>query len=728
MNKVALYINLITMGGIIILALLHFSLFIIKREKFNIMFSIIMTVAVLYIVGHFGNKSPSFFKSITSLSMTSTALLLFPFTIYVLLEIDVPRKFNFIYFIGFLELAKLIPLLCFVIFGTYSLYRKYCSNIFFIIGIINGVLFLGSTAYLLISQKKINSPIPYVIIAALTLIITSGGFVQLYDNYSLLRPLKGNHLFLFFAIFLLTISVFIRYYQQYDSKEAELLKKNDKLEKQEEGLRHINDELSTTNYALTLAKNKIEQQEREKTTFYTQLMHHLKTPICIIQEQLEASDEYKEDERLRIALDNAKQLRNALVNYLTVEAAVNRGESGYNHNLVSDISSITERVAGCFAGYSLKSEIEPGLKSKVDGEAFCQLVTCLLDNGFRHNGSDVEVEISLLKKDDRALLTVSDNGSGIHKESEPHIFKPFYQLANKRSNRQGIGMGLNHVKLIIDSVGGKIDVNNRVGEGVAFSLTFPLTTDKVTFDKPLELAVADLHDDKIEVSDSDYSTNRSSILIVDDNRGMLFTLKELFKDYNVFVAHNGREGLERLKILTEERKYISLILSDEMMDEMPGFDFIQAVREVESFKAIPFVFLTARTDFEDLLKGLSYKAVDYILKPFKREELKLRVASLIEQKETALNDYLDDENRQGDERILSYCRKKMLTDPQSNYILQLDLGLTPKEIALKYSTSEKSISHKSVESQIARGYKKLGLSKREELVKLLTEVRNGVLG
>lgn len=507
-------------------------------------------------------------------------------------------------------------------------------------------------------------------------------------------------------------------------KTAKLTERNEQLTEQEVELRRSykqveeqKDKLAVSNSELAFAKDKIEQQEREKTGFYINLMHHLKTPVSVIRGFLEL-EEYRGDRNLMIALNNARQLSNELLSYLNVEAAVNRGESSYNHEGVTDISEILKQIAICYGGYNLTERIEPGLKVKIDSNGFSQLATCLLDNSFRHNSSSVEVELSLVRAGEMAQLTVSDNGAGIHKESVPNIFKPFYQLANKGSNRQGIGMGLSLVTRIVNDIEGKIELDNRPGEGVSFSLSFPLTDEAVTFDyEGIDYAVVSLHDDRIDAGDSEYEPCRVNLLVVEDNRGMIAMIKEYLKEYNIFTAFDGREGLKRLEELSKTGRDIELILSDEMMDNMSGFEFLKEVRMLESYKGIPFIFLTAKTDLEHRLEGLERGAVDYLGKPFNPKELQARVKAQLEQKDNIIDSYVESEALK--KTVLQRCNELGLSMKQSEYSYYYVMDLSAQQIADKYTTKEKELKAKTVENTINRVYQKLAIKSKKELKALI---------
>lgn len=117
-----------------------------------------------------------------------------------------------------------------------------------------------------------------------------------------------------------------------------------------------------------------------------------------------------------------------------------------------------------------------------------------------------------------------------------------------------------------------------------------------------------------------------SILIVDDTAVNIKYLGSLLteQDYIVEFALNAKEALEWV-----QKKEFDLILLDVMMPEMDGYTLCTKLKEIEEVKDIPVIFITAKISKEDIIKGLSVGAVDYIAKPFNREELLLRVKAHI---------------------------------------------------------------------------------------------------
>src|SRR6476620_7166289 len=114
----------------------------------------------------------------------------------------------------------------------------------------------------------------------------------------------------------------------------------------------------------------------------------------------------------------------------------------------------------------------------------------------------------------------------------------------------------------------------------------------------------------------------SRILIIDDAPANIQTLSTILKErgYNINIATNGRQGLEVL-----ERIRPDLILLDIMMPEIDGFETCRRIKASTAWREIPIIFLTAKTDTADIVRGFELGAVDYVSKPFNAHELLARV-------------------------------------------------------------------------------------------------------
>ena len=119
------------------------------------------------------------------------------------------------------------------------------------------------------------------------------------------------------------------------------------------------------------------------------------------------------------------------------------------------------------------------------------------------------------------------------------------------------------------------------------------------------------------------------ILMVDDLPENLFALELILSNKN-YLCVRANSGNEALKILLHEQDF-AIILMDVQMPEMDGFETVELIREVETLKHIPIIFLTANMeDSVHIYKGYLAGAVDYLVKPLIPEILKAKVAVFVD--------------------------------------------------------------------------------------------------
>ncbi|MCD4796081.1 MAG: response regulator [Candidatus Cloacimonetes bacterium] len=151
------------------------------------------------------------------------------------------------------------------------------------------------------------------------------------------------------------------------------------------------------------------------------------------------------------------------------------------------------------------------------------------------------------------------------------------------------------------------------------------------------------------------------ILIVDDNLKNLQVVSSSLKEksYKIAVALDGKSGLE-----IAEKNNIDLILLDIMMPDMSGFEVCKKLKKLEKTKGIPVIFLTAKTDTDDIVKGFKIGGADYIPKPFKKEELHTRVDNQIQLK--LAKDRLKEALKMSDSLLLNTLPADVAEDLKKN--------------------------------------------------------------
>jgi DNA-binding NarL/FixJ family response regulator len=207
---------------------------------------------------------------------------------------------------------------------------------------------------------------------------------------------------------------------------------------------------------------------------------------------------------------------------------------------------------------------------------------------------------------------------------------------------------------------------------------------------------------------------RRDLLLVDDDPNLILLVKDYleFQGYTVTTAENGREALE----LLQESKP-SLIVCDIMMPDLDGYGFMERVRQDRQYDAIPAIFLSAKGQPQDRIKGLNHGADVYMVKPFEPEELVAQVESSLRQSER-----MNQRGKLGSGLEITALKVNVavsLTPTEKRVIRHVARGLANRDIAM-----ELNISQRTVESHVSNVLGKTGLSNRTELARwaIATEI------
>jgi signal transduction histidine kinase len=126
---------------------------------------------------------------------------------------------------------------------------------------------------------------------------------------------------------------------------------------------------------------------------------------------------------------------------------------------------------------NVRQSVKRGTRVLGDRDRVLQVLTNLLTNAERHCRDGGKIVISAAARPGFVLVSVQDNGTGIPAAHMPKIFDRLYQVGDvkdARSREQGLGLGLNIVKSIVEAHGGEVSVDSEVGKGSTFSFTLPL--------------------------------------------------------------------------------------------------------------------------------------------------------------------------------------------------------------------------------------------------------------
>ncbi len=275
----------------------------------------------------------------------------------------------------------------------------------------------------------------------------------------------------------------------------------------------------------------------------------------------------------------------------------------------------------------------PGIYA--DEDHLIQIMHNLIGNAIKFTDRG-EVTITAHIDGDNLQVKVTDTGSGIPAEQLDTIFEAFHQVEDSvRRTQAGTGLGLSITRKLIELHGGQVFVTSTLGHGSEFGFTLPWQARSIDYaDSTPSVEDGPALDELIEQS-SHVETNLTAfhqqlaedfiarILIVDDdavNRKVLCNYLSL-KQYQVLEASSGKEAIE----LIQREQPVDLVLLDIMMPHLSGYDVCQTLRQQFSAQELPIIFLTARTQLQDLVTAFSLGANDFLHKPVAREELLARV-------------------------------------------------------------------------------------------------------
>lgn len=205
--------------------------------------------------------------------------------------------------------------------------------------------------------------------------------------------------------------------------------------------------------------------------------------------------------------------------------------------------------------------------------------------------------------------------------------------------------------------------------------------------------------------------DRKRLLLIDDDPNLILLVRDYleFRGYEVLTADNGKEALHLLSLSLPD-----MIVCDIMMPEMDGYALIENVRQDPRTSWIPVLFLSARGQSQDRIKGLNLGADVYMVKPFEPEELVAQVESSLKQ----TNRLLLHTDGSEDNASIQVPATVELTPTELKVVQLVARGLANREIAIQMNVSQRTI-----ESHVSNMLGKTGLSNRTELARWAIETR-----
>jgi len=243
------------------------------------------------------------------------------------------------------------------------------------------------------------------------------------------------------------------------------------------------DEVADLGTAFNSMAENLERSEQLRREMTADIAHELRTPLSVIQGNLEAvlDGVYPADvEHIQPALDQA-QLLARLVEDLRTLALAEAGQLSLDRQ-PTDPVELVKRVVASFEPnatgkrVALSVDSPPSLpRIQADGQRIAQVLTNLLGNALRYTPENGRVGVQLRAEARSVLVAVTDTGPGISTDDLPHIFDRFYRADKSRSREGGgSGLGLAIARSIIAAHGGRIWAESKTGQGTTLAFTLPV--------------------------------------------------------------------------------------------------------------------------------------------------------------------------------------------------------------------------------------------------------------
>ena len=396
-------------------------------------------------------------------------------------------------------------------------------------------------------------------------------------------------------------------------------------------------------------KERIEEISQEKIRFYINLSHELRTPLTLILSPLkEIEEQGTVDKFVRSRLEYIYRSSNRLLHIVNRMLDFRKAELGMFklHVVEQEVDLVAGGIFSLFEEVAQNRDMDYILNSELKGERLPvdrmfleMMLTNLLTNAFKFTRSGGLIRLHLSHSGGRLLITVRDNGIGIHPKDQKRVFERFCQVDESRA---GSGIGLSLVARLVELHHGEISLRSEVGEYSEFTISLPDSLEAYTLEErggepeqssiitpenlPQLLDEASLNEqESLPAGEESEDSEREAILMVVEDREIQRYLSEHFRSrYRLFSASDGVAALEMLKTIEP-----AVIIADRILNGVDGLKLCQSVKQNIRTCHIPVVIIASKESPEEQLLAIEAGADDYVGQPFSINLLQAKVQNLL---------------------------------------------------------------------------------------------------
>ena len=383
----------------------------------------------------------------------------------------------------------------------------------------------------------------------------------------------------------------------------------------------------------------------EKTRFFVNTAHDIRTPLTLIKAPLEEVVENhlvaeKALPHMNMALRNVDTLLQLTTNLINFERIDVYSSTLYVSEY--ELNSYMNNVCATFRKYAEMKHIKFVYESNFDylnvwfdSDKMGSILKNILSNALKYTPEDGSVCIYASEEGTTWSIEVKDTGIGIPSCEQKNLFKNYFRgsnVVNLKVTGSGIGLMLVYKQVRLHK--GKIQIQSAEQQGTCVRIMFPKGNKhfrKAKFISPKEMDECPETIVSGEVSNlpttKSSQMNKSSqrVLVVEDNDELRnYLVDMLTASYNVQSCSNGKDALVIIREFNPD-----LVISDIMMPEMSGDKLCSIIKTDIEMSHIPVILLTALGDEKDILGGLEIGADAYITKPFSVGILKVTIKNIL---------------------------------------------------------------------------------------------------
>ncbi|WP_053990177.1 ATP-binding protein [Mangrovimonas sp. TPBH4] len=387
-----------------------------------------------------------------------------------------------------------------------------------------------------------------------------------------------------------------------------------------------NNMLHKKNDELVLAKEKAELASKTKANFLSTVTHELRTPLYAVTGLTNMLlEEHPKPEQIP-HLKSLKFSGDYLLTFINDILQINKIEAN-KVDLDPEIFDLKKKVGNVISALNnsavdnnitMHFEYDKDLPRTFEADQLkiSQILINLIGNAIKFTkDGDIWVRVTKINEKDGVYgvrFEVEDNGIGITKEKQEHMFESFSQ-GSIQINRKygGTGLGLSIVKGLIEILKGKIYLKSELGKGSTFIFEVPMA-----YAEKLETIAKPNYSNNINQLD----LSNVKILVVEDNKINQMITKKILNKMNLHcdVVDNGEDAVDRVK----EVNY-SVVLMD---IHMPGISGLEATKIIRTFDKELTIFALTAVTLEDKMHEFDEAGFnDIISKPFKQEDFEKKL-------------------------------------------------------------------------------------------------------